>query len=122
MFHKVRSFEIQKSRNIKPLLLRNERSQLYRWFGHVSKIPQKRLPKEAFTCQSKWEETNWTTSNQARRQSSVIGGGGRKNVWGAQINFTFIFGREEKKSLHSGRLRGTILAWGAYFSFGEHKQ
>ena len=39
LFKKVRSSEIQKSRNIEPLLLRIERSQL-RWFGHVSRLPQ----------------------------------------------------------------------------------
>ena len=43
LFNKVRSSEIQKSLNIEPLLFRIERSQL-RWFGHVSKMPQKRLP------------------------------------------------------------------------------
>ena len=46
LFNKVRSSEIQKSPNIEPLLLRIEKSQL-RWFGHVSRMPQKRLPKQA---------------------------------------------------------------------------
>ena len=46
LFNKVRSYEIRKSLNIKPLLLRIERSQL-RWFGHVSRMPQERLPKQA---------------------------------------------------------------------------
>ena len=46
LFNKVRSFEIRKSLNIEPLLLRIERSQL-RWFGHASRKPQKRLPKQA---------------------------------------------------------------------------
>ena len=46
LFNKVRSSEIRKSLNIKPLLLRIERSQL-RWFGHVSRMPQERLPKQA---------------------------------------------------------------------------
>ena len=46
LFDKVRSFEIRKSINIAPLLLRIERSQL-RWFGHVSRMPQERLPKQA---------------------------------------------------------------------------
>ena len=44
--YKVRSSEVRKSLNIEPLLLRIERSQL-RWFGHVSRMPQKRLPKQA---------------------------------------------------------------------------
>ena len=62
LFNKVCSSEIQKSLNIEPLLLRIERSQL-RWFGHVSRMPQVRLPKPetSFTCQSKWEKTSWTT-------------------------------------------------------------
>ena len=46
LFNKVRSSEIRKFLNIKPLLLRIERSQL-RWFGHVSRMPQERLPKQA---------------------------------------------------------------------------
>ena len=46
LFNKVRSSEIQKSLNIEPLLLRIKRSQL-RWFGHVSRLPQERLPKQA---------------------------------------------------------------------------
>ena len=46
LFNKVRSSEIRKSLNIEPLLLRIKRSQL-RWFGHVSRMPQKRLPKQA---------------------------------------------------------------------------
>ena len=45
LFNKVRSSEIQKSLNIEQLFLRIERSQL-RWFGYVSRIPQKRLPKQ----------------------------------------------------------------------------
>ena len=46
LFNKVRSSEIRKSLNIEPLLLRIERSQL-RWFGHVSRMPQERLTKQA---------------------------------------------------------------------------
>ena len=46
LYNKVRSSEIRKSLNIEPLLLRIERSQL-RWFGHVSTMPQERLPKQA---------------------------------------------------------------------------
>ena len=46
LFNKVRGFEIRKSLNVEPLLLRIERSQL-RWFGHISRVPQERLPKQA---------------------------------------------------------------------------
>ena len=58
LFDKVRSSEIRKSLNIEPLLHRVERSQI-RWFGHVSRMPLKRLPPQtSFTCQSKWEKTS----------------------------------------------------------------
>ena len=52
--------EIRKSLNIEPLLLRIERSQL-RWFGHVSRMPQERLPKQALLAKGKREKTSWTT-------------------------------------------------------------
>ena len=45
LFNKERSSEIRKSLNNEPLLLRIERSQL-RWLGHVSRMPQERLPKQ----------------------------------------------------------------------------
>ena len=44
--YKTRSSEIRKSLNIEPLPLQIERSQL-RWFGHVSRMPQEKLPKLA---------------------------------------------------------------------------
>ena len=46
LFNKVSSSEIRKCLTIEPLLFQTERSQL-RWFGHVSKMPQERLPKQA---------------------------------------------------------------------------
>ena len=46
LFNTVRSSEIRTSLNIEPLLLRIDRS-LLRWFGHVSRMPQERLPKQA---------------------------------------------------------------------------
>ena len=51
LFNKVRSSEIRKSLNIESLLLRIERSQL-RWFGHVSRMPQERLPKQALLAKA----------------------------------------------------------------------
>ena len=51
LFNKVCSSEIRKSLNIKPLLLRIERSQL-RWFGHVSRMPQERLPNQALLAKA----------------------------------------------------------------------
>ena len=51
LFNKVRSSEIQKSLNIEPLLLRIKRSQL-RWFGHVSRMPPERLPKQALLAKA----------------------------------------------------------------------
>ena len=50
LFDKVRSSEIRQSLNVEPVLLRIERSQL-RWFGHVSRMPQERLPKQALEAQ-----------------------------------------------------------------------
>ena len=51
LFNKVRSSEIRKSLNIEPLFLRIERSQL-RWFVHVSRMPQERLPKQALLAKA----------------------------------------------------------------------
>ena len=54
-FNKVRSSEIRKALNIEPLLLRIERSQL-RWFGHVHRMPQERLPKQALLAKQMGED------------------------------------------------------------------
>ena len=51
LFNKVRSSDIRKSLNIKPLLLQIERFQ-FRWFGHVSKMPKERLPKQALLAKA----------------------------------------------------------------------
>ena len=65
LFNKVRSSEIRKSLNIEPLLLRIERSQL-RWFGHVSRMPQERLPKQVLLAKANGRRpvgrvrTRWT--------------------------------------------------------------
>ena len=65
LFNKVRSSEIRKSLNIEPLLLQIERSQL-RWFGHVSRMPQERLPKQALHAKANGRRpvgrprTRWT--------------------------------------------------------------
>ena len=58
VFNKVRSFEIRKSTNIEPLLLRFERSQL-RWFGHVSRMSQERLPKQALLAKANGRRPVW---------------------------------------------------------------
>ena len=56
---------IRKSLNIEPLLLRIERSQL-RWFGHVSRMPPERLPKQALHAKASGRRpvgrprTRWT--------------------------------------------------------------
>ena len=65
LFNKVRSSEIRKSLNIEPLLLRIKRSQL-RWFGHVSRMSQERLPKQALHAKANGRRpverlrTRWT--------------------------------------------------------------
>ena len=62
------------------------------------------------------------------RQSSLIGGGGRKNIWGSQINFPQNFGREDQKKRYSPEItprrygpfasfRGTILARGTFLAW-----
>ena len=55
LFNKVRSFEIWKSLDIEPLLLRIERSQLRR-FGYVSRMPQETLPKQALLAKANGEK------------------------------------------------------------------
>jgi len=52
LVNKTQSSEIRKSLNIDPLLLRIERLQL-RWFGLVSRMPQKRLLKQALLAKIK---------------------------------------------------------------------
>ena len=65
LFSKVRSSEIRKSLNMEPLLLRTERSQL-RWFGHLSRMLQERLPKQALLAKTNGKrpvgrpKTKWT--------------------------------------------------------------
>ena len=65
LFNKVRSSEIQNSLNIEPLLLRIKRSQLG-WFGHVSRMPQERLCKQALLAKANGRRpvgrprTRWT--------------------------------------------------------------
>ena len=54
IFGKLRNTAIQKSLNIESLLLRMKRSQL-RWFGHVSRMPQERLPKKTLHADVKVE-------------------------------------------------------------------
>ena len=57
---------------------------------------------------------------QARRRSSVTGRGDRKDIWGAQINVTIIFGSEDQKKRSSSwpvaYFWGTSLARGGTFT------
>ena len=54
MFDKHRNTAIRESFHIESLLLRIKRSQL-RWFGHVSKMPHERLPKQALYAKMSWK-------------------------------------------------------------------
>ena len=63
--HIVLSSDMQKSFNIEPLLFQIERSQL-RWFGHLRRMPQERLPKQALLAKTNGRRpvrrpgTRWT--------------------------------------------------------------
>ena len=63
--HIVLLSDIQKSFNIEPLLFQIERSQL-RWFGHLRRMPQERLPKQALLAKTNGRRpvrrprTRWT--------------------------------------------------------------
>ena len=66
LFNKMRCSDIRKSlNNIEWLLFRIERSQL-RWFGHVSRMPQERLPEQALLAKANGRRpvgrprTRWT--------------------------------------------------------------
>ena len=50
MFDKLRNSAIRESLDIESLLLRIKRSQL-RWVGHVSRMPQKWLPKQTLDAE-----------------------------------------------------------------------
>jgi len=59
---KVRSYEIWKALNVVPLILRVERSQL-RWFGHVSRMAQDKLPRQVLLASATRKRTRgrpWT--------------------------------------------------------------
>ena len=65
LLNKERSSEIRKSLNIKRLLLRTERSQL-KWLGHVTRMPQESLSKQALLAKANGRRpverlrTRWT--------------------------------------------------------------
>ena len=58
MFEKLGTTAIRESLNIESLLYRIERSQ-FRWFSHVSRMPQKLLPKQSLydEMSGKWQQT-----------------------------------------------------------------
>ena len=61
LFNKVRSSEIQKSLNIEPLPLWIEWSKLT-WFGHESRMPLERLPKQALLAKAKGKRSRTTVN------------------------------------------------------------
>ena len=62
MFNKMRTSDIQNSLNIELLLLQVERSQL-KWFSHVSRMPKKRIAKQALIAKTMWNKSILTTEN-----------------------------------------------------------
>ena len=56
LFNKVPISEIRSPLNVKLLLLQTERSQLI-WFGHVSRMPQERLSKQALLSKANGERS-----------------------------------------------------------------
>jgi len=72
LFSKVRSSETWKSLNIEPLLLRIERSQL-RWFGHVNKMPEEMLLKQALFVKVKGKRPVWRPRTRWANYIEVLG-------------------------------------------------
>ena len=108
LFNKVRSSEIRKSLNIEPLLFRIERSQL-RWFGHVSRMPQERLPKQALLAKANGKRlvgrprTRWTDyiedlgwNRLGLRPSEMMEGMEHREVW--RLNLDLLPPQPSRKS------------------------
>ena len=108
LFNKMRSSEIQKSFNVEPLLLRIERSQL-RWFGHVSKMPEERLPEQALLTKANGirpvgrPRTRWTNHIEdlgwnclGLHPSKMMGLMEEHQVW--QLNLDLLLPRLSRKS------------------------
>jgi len=120
LFDKERSSEIRKSLNIEPLLLRIiERSQL-RWFGHVSRMPQKRLPKQALLAKVKGKRpvgrsrTRWEdyiedlSCNRVELQSSeMLAVMADRDVW--QLNLELLPPQPSRTCAGAERRRRRLL-------------
>ena len=108
LFNNVRSSEIRKSLNIEPLLLQIARSQL-RWFGHVSRMRQERLPKQALLAKANGRRpvgrprTIWTDyiedlgwSRLGLRPSEMMKVMGDREVW--RLNLELLPPQPSRKS------------------------
>ena len=108
LFNKVLSSEIRKSLNIEPLLLRIERSQL-KWFGHISRMPQERLPKQALNAKANGRRpvrrprTRWTDhiedlgwNRLGLRPSKMVEVMEDRKVW--QLNLELLLPQPSQKS------------------------
>ena len=131
LFNKVRSSEIRKSLNIEPLLLRIERSQL-RWFGHVSRMPQERLPKQALHAKASGRRpvgrprTRWTDyiedlgwSRLGLRPSEMMEVMEDREVW--RLNLELLPPQPSRKS-GQWRKKKKIWAWVRFRSKIFHKK
>ena len=125
LFNKMRSSEIRKSLNIEPLLLRIERSQL-RWFGHVSRMPQERLPKQALHAKANGRRpvgrprTRWTDyienlgwNGLGLRPSEMMEVMEDREVW--RLNLELLPPQPSRKS---GQWRKKILFTSTIFTEG----
>ena len=106
MFDKVCNTTIQESIDMESLLLRFERSQL-RWFGHVSRITQKRLSEQTFYAKfyakrpvgrsgTRWldddEDLGWNCLGLSEMQSVLVD----REVW--RLNLELLPPQPSRKS------------------------
>ena len=116
---------------MEPLLLRIERSQL-RWFGHVSRMPQERLPKQALLSKANGRRpvgrprTRWTDyiedlgwNRLGLRPSEIMEVMEDREVW--RLNLELLPTQPSRKSGQRRKKKKTLclLRCNTIFSFLE---